>query len=198
MSRIAAVLLAAGESRRMGRPKLALPWGNGGSLISQVAERFLMAGADPVLVITGGDREAVERALAGSPARCLFNPDYRRGGMLSSIRVGLRHLEAADAEAALLAPADLPYLTVKTIAALIARRHETGADLIAPSYRMRRGHPALIGRPVWREVLELPEGVSLRDFLNRPGQRIDYVLVEDPGVVRDVDTPEDYRKGMAD
>ncbi|HLF81383.1 MAG TPA: NTP transferase domain-containing protein, partial [Anaerolineales bacterium] len=98
---IAAVLLAAGESRRMGRPKLTLPWGPGGSVVSQVVARFREAGADPVLVVTGGDRKEVERALDDSGVHCLFNPNYRQGGMLSSIKVGLGRLLGGDAEAAL-------------------------------------------------------------------------------------------------
>jgi len=191
---IAAVLLAAGESRRMGRPKLTLPWGTGGSVIAQVVARFREAGADPLLVVTGGDREAVERALQGAGARCLFNPDYRRGEMLSSIKVGLRHLH--DTEAALVAPADLPSLTVDTLRSLLDHRRRSGADLIVPSYQMRRGHPVLIGRALWQEVLDLPKGQTLRDFLRRRAGQIDYVVVGDAGVIQDIDTPEDYERGV--
>ena len=189
---IAAVLLAAGESRRMGRPKLTLPWGAGGSVISQVVARFREAGADPLLVVTGGDRDEVERALQGAGAQCLFNPIYRQGGMLSSIKVGLRRLVDGDAEAALVAPADLPSLTVETLRRLLDHRRRSGATLIVPSYEMRRGHPVLIGRGLWQGVLDLAEGETLRDFLRRQAQQIEYVVVQDPGVIRDVDTPEDY------
>jgi molybdenum cofactor cytidylyltransferase len=191
---IAAVLLAAGESRRMGRPKLTLPWGNGGSVISQVVARFREAGADPLLVVTGGDREEVERALRGAGAQCLFNPIYRQGGMLSSIKVGLRRLLDGEAEAALVAPADLPYLTAETLRSLLDHRRRSGSDLIVPSHEMRRGHPVLIGRAYWQEVLDLPEGRTLRDFLRRRTGQIDYVVVGDAGVIQDLDTPEDYER----
>jgi len=193
---IAAVLLAAGESRRMGRPKLTLPWGNGGSVISQVVARFREAGADPLLVVTGGDREEVERALRGAGAQCLFNPIYRQGGMLSSIKVGLRRLLDGEAEAALVAPADLPYLTAETLRSLLDHRRRSGSDLIVPSHEMRRGHPVLIGRAYWQEVLDLPEGRTLRDFLRRRTGQIDYVVVGDAGVIQDIDTPEDYERGV--
>jgi molybdenum cofactor cytidylyltransferase len=192
---IAAVLLAAGESRRMGRPKLTLPWGSGGSVVSQVVARFQEAGADPLLVITGGDRDEVERALQGAGAQCLFNPNYRQGGMLSSIKVGLRGLLHGEAEAALVAPADLPSLTVETVRSLLDRRRKSGADLIVPSYEMRRGHPVLIDRYLWQEVLDLPDGETLRDFLRRRRGLIDYVVVEDAGVIQDIDIPEDYERG---
>jgi molybdenum cofactor cytidylyltransferase len=191
---IAAVLLAAGESRRMGRPKLTLPWGTGGSVIAQVAARFREAGADPLLVVTGGDREEVERALRGAGAQCLFNPIYRQGGMLSSIKVGLRRLLDGEAEAALVAPADLPYLTAETLRSLLDHRRRSGSDLIVPSHEMRRGHPVLIGRAYWQEVLDLPEGRTLRDFLRRRTGQIDYVVVGDAGVIQDLDTPEDYER----
>jgi len=192
---IAAVLLAAGQSRRMGRPKLTLPWGKGGSVISQVVSRFREAGADPLLVVTGGDREEVERALRGAGAECLFNPDFARGGMISSIRVGLHHLQNGLAEAALVAPADLPSLTAETLRDLLDHRRRSGADLIVPSYEMRRGHPVLFGRAYWQEVLDLPKGQTLRDFLRRRAGQIDYVVVEDAGVIQDIDTPEDYERG---
>ena len=192
---IAAVLLAAGESRRMGRPKLTLPWGSGGSVIAQVAARFQEAGVEPLLVITGGDREEVEQALHGTGAQCLFNPNYRQGGMLSSIKVGLRHLLDGEVQAAMLAPADLPALTVETLRSLLDHRRRSGADLIVPSYQMRRGHPVLIGRPQWQDVLELKEGETLRNFLRRKADQIDYVVVDDPGVIQDLDTREDYERG---
>jgi molybdenum cofactor cytidylyltransferase len=189
---IAAVLLAAGESRRMGRPKLTLPWGTGGSVIAQVVSRFREAGADPLLVVTGGDREEVEQALQGTGAQCLFNPNYRQGGMLSSIKVGLSGLLDGEAEAAMMAPADLPSLTVGTLRGLLDHWRRSGADLVVPSYEMRRGHPVLMGRAHWQSVLDLAEGETLRDFLRRKADQIDYVVVDDPGVIQDLDTPEEY------
>jgi molybdenum cofactor cytidylyltransferase len=189
---IAAVLLAAGESRRMGRPKLTLPWGKGGSVIAQVVSRFREAGADPLLVVTGGDREEVEQALQGTGAQCLFNPNYRQGGMLSSIKVGLSGLLDGEAEAAMMAPADLPSLTVGTLRGLLDHWRRSGADLVVPSYEMRRGHPVLMGRAHWQSVLDLAEGETLRDFLRRKADQIDYVVVDDPGVIQDLDTPEEY------
>ena len=189
---IAAVLLAAGESRRMGRPKLGLPWGTGGSVISQVTARFRDAGADPLLVVTGSDRSEVERALRGSGVECVYNPDYQKGGMLSSIKVGLRRLQNGEGEAVMLAPADLPSLTAETLRSLLDHRRRSGADLIVPSFEMRRGHPVMIGRGLWQSVLNLAEGETLRDFLRRHAQQIEYVVVQDPGVIQDVDTPADY------
>jgi molybdenum cofactor cytidylyltransferase len=180
----------------MGRPKLTLPWGTGGSVISQVVARFREAGADPLLVVTGGDREAVERALQGAGAQCLFNPDYRQGEMLSSIKAGLGRLQHGQAEAAMVAPADLPSLTVETLRSLLDRRRRSGADLIVPSYEMRRGHPVLIGRSLWQSVLDLGKEETLRDFLHRHAQQIEYVVVRDPGVIQDLDTPKEYGRGV--
>jgi CTP:molybdopterin cytidylyltransferase MocA len=114
--------------------------------------------------------------------------------MLSSIKVGLRRLLDGEAEAALVAPADLPYLTAETLRSLLDHRRRSGSDLIVPSHEMRRGHPVLIGRAYWQEVLDLPEGRTLRDFLRRRTGQIDYVVVGDAGVIQDLDTPEDYER----
>jgi molybdenum cofactor cytidylyltransferase len=190
---IAAILLAAGRSARMGRPKMVLPVEGGLPLIRHVAQAFLEAGVEHVIAVTGADRELVEAALAGTPARLAFNPDHVRGEMLSSIKVGLEAAQRAGAEAAFLHPADVAFVSPDTIRALIRSREEGRRVLVAPSHQGRRGHPIMIGQELWPEVLKLPAGQTLRDFLRRHADDTRYVVVDDQGVLRDVDTPEDYR-----
>ena len=195
---IAALLLAAGESIRMGRPKMTLPLGEGRTLISHMVGLFVEGGSDQVLVVTGGDRDAVETALKGSPVRLVPNPDFQLGGMISSIKAGLQVLQDSDAEAVAITPADLPRLNASTIQALFEEWHRTGGVILAPSYMDRRGHPILIDREVWSDILALPEGKTLRDYLRVQAKDIEYLGVNDPGVIQDLDTPEDYdrvRKG---
>jgi molybdenum cofactor cytidylyltransferase len=192
--RAAALILAAGRSTRMGRPKLALPWKGDRTIIAQVVATFKAGGAEPIVVVTGGHRIAVEAALKGEAVITVHNERFVQGGMLRSIKVGLRALAEREARAVLICPGDLPVLEVDTVSALIRAWEGGEGALIAPSYRMQRGHPVLIGRAYWEEIQELPVGSSLRAFLGEHEGRIAYVVVEDPGIRRDLDTPEDFRR----
>lgn len=189
---IAAVLLAAGQSRRMGRPKMVLPWKGGETMIAHVAQVFLDGGAAPVVVVTGADRELVEAAVGGMPVRTAFNPSYAEGEMLSSVQAGLRSLDANEIEAAAVAPGDLPYLLPETVRALLDRWQARASLLLAPSYERRRGHPMILARAEWPAVLRLERGKTMRDFFRTRAEEIEYLLVEDAGVIRDVDSPEQY------
>lgn len=189
---IAAVLLAAGQSRRMGRPKMVLPWKGGETMIAHVAQVFVEAGADPVVVVTGADRELVEGALEGLPIRFVHNPDYSAGGMLSSVQAGLASLTMPEIEAAAVAPGDIPFLMPETVQALLERWRARPTPLLAPSYERRRGHPMLLARAEWPGVMALERGKTMRDFFRVRAEEIDYLVVDDRGVLRDIDTPKEY------
>ena len=193
---IAAVILAAGQSIRMGRSKLELPWKTGQPIISHVVEIFLQGGASPVLVVTGGMRETIEASLMGMEVDFAYNPDYATGGMLSSIKVGLQVLETRKVEGALVSPADLPMLLPTTVRQLIQVWEDEAPSILAPSYKKRRGHPVLISRTEWEALQKLRGDQTLRDFLRQREGEISYLLVDDPGVLYDLDTPEDYRSAM--
>jgi molybdenum cofactor cytidylyltransferase len=190
---IAAVLLAAGSSVRMGRPKVVLPWRGGGSIIAYMAHVFLDAGASPVIIVTGADHDQVEASLEGLPVQKVFNAAHLEGEMLSSVQVGLASL-GEDVEAALVAPADLVYLRAETVRAVIERWKTRPSALLAPSFERRRGHPMLLARSEWPGVMALERGKTLRDFFRARAEDIDYLVVHDPGVLRDVDTPEEYNE----
>jgi CTP:molybdopterin cytidylyltransferase MocA len=193
---IAAVLLAAGQSIRMGRSKLELPWKNGQSIISHVVEVFLEADASPVLVVTGEMKETIETSLRGKGIEFAHNPYFATGGMLSSIKVGLRELEDRTVEAALISPADLPLLRPTTVRRIIQAWELSTPPIISPSYEERRGHPVLIAKTKWEAILRLADDQTLRDFLRIHEREISYLVVDDPGTLHDLDTPEEYRKLM--
>lgn len=188
----AAVVLAAGLSRRMGRPKMTLPWGKT-TIIEQVVSVLAQAGAAPVIVVTGGAHKSVEAALRGTPAQPVFNPRHADGEMLHSLQVGLASLPA-PVEAALVALGDQPQIEASIVQAVLHAYAETAAPLIVPSFQMRRGHPWLVHRSLWGQILETEEGSTLRDFLNHNAEQIHYLAVESDSVLRDVDTPEQYEK----
>jgi len=186
---ISTIILAAGESKRMGRPKLLLPWGET-TVLGKVVATFRAAGLEDIVVVTGSRRRQVE-ALLGKSARSVFNPQYAAGEMLSSVQAGLQML-GADSQAALIGLGDQPQVELATIASILEAFDRTRAPLLAPSYEMRRGHPWLVARELWPEILQMRAPESPRDFMNRHASSIQYVSVDTPSVVQDLDTPEDY------
>lgn len=189
---IAGVVLAAGKSSRMGSPKLTLPWGGGQTVIGSVVAALHDGGVERIVVVVGGDREAVETALAGAGVEFSFNPDYEHGEMLSSVQAGLRAL-GPEVAAAMLAPGDLPDLRADTVERVRSAWEADRLHVCAPIHGSRRGHPLMIPRRFWPELLALGQGESLRTFLHRQAD-VTRVPVEDPGIHADLDTPDDYRR----
>jgi CTP:molybdopterin cytidylyltransferase MocA len=112
--------------------------------------------------------------------------------MLSSLQLGIRRLEKTRASAALISPADIPDVKVETLLTIMRHWRDHGATLISPSYQRRGGHPILVGRPAWKEILSLVPGDTLRAFLRERDDQRAFVGVEDAGILRDIDTPGDY------
>jgi molybdenum cofactor cytidylyltransferase len=184
------VILAAGQSRRMGRNKMLLPYGASTVLETIVTEVTACPSVAYVVVVTGHEPDQIAALLAAYPVRCVFNPAYARAAMLVSLQVGVRAL-SADAQAALVVPGDLPRLRREVIQCVIDV-HQPGA-LVIPSYQMKRGHPILLDRAWWGELLALPETATLRDFIRAHEDHIRYTIVETDSVLQDMDTPEEYQ-----
>jgi molybdenum cofactor cytidylyltransferase len=192
MKRVAAVVLAAGLSTRMGTPKMVLPWGMR-TVVAQVVSQLFEGGADDVTVVTGGARELVEQALEGFPVKFTANPDYENGEMLCSLQVGIRSL-GERADAALIALGDQPQIHSGVVSAVIEAYQVSSAPLVIPSYHMRRGHPWLVERGLWGDLLAVKQPNTLRDFLGDYQRLIQYVNVDDASVLADMDTPEEYQR----
>ncbi len=188
---IAAVVLAAGLSQRMGRFKLLLPWGEH-TVIGRVVATLESAEIRRIIVVTGHRAADVEAALAGSSAAIAFNPAYASGEMLSSIQVGLRAI-GAGVEAALLCLGDQPQMELATVRAVLAAGQAAGwKRIVIPSCRMQAGHPILLPARLWPEIGACPG--TLRDVLAAHRADTHYVAVDAPTVLADLDTPEDYAK----
>jgi molybdenum cofactor cytidylyltransferase len=190
---ISVILLAAGESRRMGQPKLILPWGDT-TVLGQVVGSFAAAGIEDIVVVTGAAREQIEEAVTKLaekyPVRSIHNPDYEHGEMLSSIRVGLGGLEAGTL-AALIGLGDQPQVRQETISHICNAFIQKNSPLVIPSCQGRRGHPWLAARALWPEILALSMSATARQFLSTHAGQIDYVAA-DESILKDLDTPEDY------
>jgi molybdenum cofactor cytidylyltransferase len=195
MTRIGAVVLAAGMSRRMGRPKVLLPW-RPGEIVIQAVVDALLPHASPVLVVGGYRIAEVSRAVTPRGAQVVMNPDYEMGEMLSSFKAGLAALPG-DVEAALIALGDQPRIRAETVARLAAAFADAPGGIVVPSYAMRRGHPLIIARRHWGEFMELGQDDAPRTVIERHKAAITYVLCEDDSIIGDIDTPEQYASERA-
>jgi molybdenum cofactor cytidylyltransferase len=188
---ISAIILAAGMSRRMGRPKMTLPWGDT-TVLGQVIQVLKIAGLDDILVVTGGARRQVEAESLKYSVRTVFNRLYQRDQMTLSLQTGIQNIGKAAA-GVLVALGDQPQIEVETVMRLLQAAEETQESLLIPSYQMRRGHPWIIKRELWRQVLDLPPEVTLREMLNAHTDKIHYVPVANGSIFLDLDTPQDYQ-----
>jgi CTP:molybdopterin cytidylyltransferase MocA len=186
---VSAIVLAAGLSRRMGWFKLTLPWG-GRTVVAHVVTTLEEAGLRDIIAVTGHRADEVAMALAETPARCVFNAGYADGEMLSSVQAGV-HALRTDSAAALLCLGDQPQIEAGTVRAVLAAAEATGWErIVIPSFHLRAGHPILLPRWIWPEVLACKG--TLRDVMAAHREQTSYLTVETPSVLADLDTPEDY------
>jgi molybdenum cofactor cytidylyltransferase len=192
---ISTIILAAGQSKRMGQPKMLLPWGQL-TVIEQVITTFLSAGVEDIVVVTGGVREQVRKVIEQYPVREIHNSDYASGEMLSSLQAALRSMPP-QVEATLIGLGDQPQVEEESVRFICERYREKHSQIIVPSFQMKRGNPWLLAQPLWKDILELKPPESPRNFLNRHASDIYYVNVNTPSILADLDTPEDYRNARA-
>lgn len=195
-------MLAAGLSTRMGQVKQLMPWGDK-IMVRHVVDTLLAGGVEAwsVRVVVGHCGEAVTAAVDESGARTVVNPLYADGSMLRSLQVGLASLaepaaEADSPAAALVALGDQPQIKAEVVRRVIERWQRSPAAVIAPSFGKQRGHPILFARSIWPEILAAAPVGSPRDFLNAFAGSISYLEIDDDAVLRDIDTPEDYRREL--
>ena len=189
--KLTGIVLAAGASSRMGSPKALLRL-EGETFLDSIAAR-LGAACEPVIGGLGCHREEI-RAGSVRADRLIFavNPDPARG-MLSSLQCGLRGV-GADAAGAMFCPVDFPLIRQDTARLLAERFLNLRPPVALPEFRGRHGHPVCVAPEVMRELLELPLTAQARDVIHRHMPAAAILAVDDPGVVTDVDSPEDYRR----
>lgn len=187
---IAAVVLAAGLSRRMGQAKLLMPVG-GRAIVRYVVESVLAGGVDSVWVVTGPDVEPIEAALAGLEVQIAVNPAPEEG-QASSLRAGIAALPAS-VDAVLIALGDQPSLAPSIIPALLAARRTSPKLIVAPRYRDGQGNPVLFKRAIFPELLRLTGDQGARPIIQKEPARVEWVELDLP-MPPDVDTLDDYEK----
>jgi len=188
---IGAIVLAAGQSRRMGTQKLLLPWG-AKPLLAHVVDQVLAGPVWPVIVVVGRDAPAIGTVLAGRPVTLLANP-RPQSEMLVSVRCGLRAL-SRHSEGVLVALGDQPGVTSELIGRLTAAFRSAPESIVVPQCQGRRGHPIVVPRRFFTPVFQRYEGVGLRGLLEEYPDDIVEVPIDHPQTLHDLDTPEDYRR----
>jgi molybdenum cofactor cytidylyltransferase len=186
---IAAIVLAAGASTRMGRQKLVLPLADGRPLVRAAVEQVLAAGFDDVVVVLGREADAVAAALRELPVRTVLNARYAEG-QSTSLRAGLDALPA-DTEAAVVALGDQPVPDPRLIRRLVETFRATGRPIVAPVYRDGRGNPVLFAASVFEELRRVEGDQGGRSVIARDPGRVAEVQVDAP-MPADIDTPADY------
>ena len=191
--RIAAVVLAAGQSRRMGRFKPLLPL-RGKPVLARVIENVLSAGGiGPLVIVTGHDVDRVSPIILNYPVRAVHNAAYASGGMLSSIQTGLATLKG-EADAVFIVLGDQPMVRPQTLAATAAawRCANPRPRIVLPTHAGKHGHPILLSADGIDEVLSLSTDQTLKAYTDRHVERTLELDIEDPAVLLDLDTPADY------
>ena len=196
-----AIIPAAGLSRRMGQPKLLLPW-RGATVISHLVEELKAAGINQIFVVVRSNDSALTAAVTDAGATAV-HPETDPPDMRASVEFGLR-IAYGPAQATqsaaddllrsgwLLIPADHPIVSRGTVAALQTYWIAGRRQIIVPTFDGRRGHPTLFSSDFVREVFQIPHDCGLNWLVKHNAQFIREVPVADPGVVTDLDTKEDY------
>lgn len=189
MPAIPAVVLAAGGSSRMGRPKGLTPV-RGMPAVARVAIAARQGGCDPVIAVTGADGEVVGERARPAGAKVVENPSWRRG-RTTSLKAALPHLPAGAA-ALLVFPVDHPLVGATVVRALLAAfAGRPDAEVVVPVHGGRRGHPVIFAARLLPEIAALGDDEPLRTVVHREGRVVVEVPVEDDSVLRNLDAPED-------
>lgn len=185
---VAAVVLAAGSSTRMGRNKLLLHLG-GESLVRRAVHAAAGAGVDRVVAVLGHEEPRVRAELDGLPCVIVVNPDHAQG-VGTSLQTGVRQA-AAEADAIVVVLADMPFVTAAMIATLVERHRATGAPLVVSHYGDVQAPPTLYGRALFAELLSIPGERCAKQVVRRHEQEAE-VVAWPVDALRDIDVPEDY------
>jgi len=193
---IPAVILAAGASSRMGRPKALLPIGREGeTFIARLVRTFCDAGADDLVVIVGAHADGVSEAVARMPVfvRVVENRAYERG-QLSSLVAALDVVDRPGVQAVMAMPVDMPLVTQATVRALVDAYRERPHLVVRPALGDRHGHPVIFDRALFAELRRTDFSIGARAVIAAHPRDVLDVPLTDPGAFQDIDTPEEYER----
>jgi molybdenum cofactor cytidylyltransferase len=211
---IPAIVLAAGKSSRMGRPKPNLPVGtttrrdagnpgkvatpgNNDTFLTHIVRTLRDAGMDDVVIVLGHEMDAVlgRFAQSGLSARFVENADYE-SGQLSSLLAGLRVVDRPGVVATLVTLVDVPFISAATVRAVIERYHQTHAPIVRPTRNGRHGHPLLVDRELFDRLRHADPAEGAKPVVRAYATPAGEVEVDDEGAFGDIDTPEQYESAL--
>lgn len=191
MDGIWAIILAAGESKRMGLPKMLLPF-NGSTMIETVIRNVRSSNVNNLLVVTGAERGKIEELTDNLSVASCYNDGYKTG-MLSSVKCGISNLPS-DFDAVLIFQGDQPLISPHTINKIIEAYLLTLKGIVIPVFENKRGHPVLINRKYKAEIEKIDPEKGLRSLAYQFPDDVLEIPTDDPGILRDFDTYEEYKK----
>jgi molybdenum cofactor cytidylyltransferase len=193
MGAIWSIILAAGESKRMGFPKMLLQI-NGKTMIENVIANVLESDTDSILVVLGAYREKLMELVTRFDVRYCYNENYKEG-MLSSVQCGFRNLPS-EIEAVLVFQGDQPFIAASVTDAVISAYRSSGKGILMPVFNGVRGHPLLLDMKYRGEIEKLDPAEGLRAIARLYSDDVLEVEARDPGILRDFDTYDDYIKEL--
>lgn len=191
---LSAIILAAGESKRMGKPKQLMPLGKS-TLLEQAIDNLLNSSVDETIVVLGHKAEEITKKIANKPVKIVINPDYQQG-MSTSIVAGLI-MVAPRSQAVMLALGDQPLVTSQTINHLIEAFNKNRKGIAVPTYRGRRGHPIIFDIKYKAELFKLKGDIGGREIIQNHPKDVFMVAVDSESVISDIDTQEDYKANLS-
>lgn len=189
---IAALILAAGESSRMGTDKARLGYKNS-TFLETILNTLAEAGIERVAVVLGHHAEEIRRSVKLGGVEVVINPDYRLG-QTSSLQTGLKALESPELEAIVLCLVDHPAISARTLRLLVDAFGQSRAPVVIPTHQGQRGHPVVIGRPLFDELKSLGRDAGANTVVRKHREATQFVEVNDPGILLDIDDPESYQR----
>jgi molybdenum cofactor cytidylyltransferase len=192
---IPALVLAAGLSTRMGRPKATLPLGEGDTFLTRIVRTLQAAEVADIVVVLGHEADSIARSLEhhNLNPRVVFNPKYQ-SGQLSSVLAGLGTVDRPGVSAMLLTLVDVPLVSSTTVRAVVDRYRQTRAPIVRPVRGDQHGHPVLIDRSLFDNLRGADPTVGAKAVVRAHVSRAGDVLVDDDGSFLDIDTPEAYAR----
>ncbi len=193
MTEIWAIVLAAGESSRMGSPKMLLPF-KGKTIIENVIDKITASDVNNIVVVLGSDYKQIIRVVKKMPVKHCYNESYK-SGMLSSVKCGFNFLPDGFS-AAMVFPGDQPSPDTGVINLMIKAYLGSGNGIVLPVFRGRRGHPVLVDRRYRAEIEKLNPEEGLRSLAGKFSEDVLEVITNSGSILKDIDTPEDYKREL--
>ena len=194
MDEIWAIVLAAGESRRMGSPKMILPF-KGSTILGNVIRNITGSRVDNIIVVLGAEKQKIIQLLKKTSVYFCINDNYKEG-MLSSVICGVRNLPP-DLRAVLVFPGDQPLIAPETINLLIEVYRSSGKGILIPVCEKQRGHPVLLDKKYLNEISGLDHSEGLRSIFSKYPEDVIEVETSDSGILKDIDTYSEYQNEIS-